>query len=320
MKTILLSFPEDQITKDQLTQVSKLASEARIVVTRDPSELEAIAEEIEVVAGWLSPDLLLNLSNLRWYQQLAVGVDWLMRYPEAVERDFILTNASGVHVVPMSELIFAFMLSFARGLPAAHQAKSQVEWIPTNQASLFELAGKTMVLIGVGAIGSRTARIATALGMRVIGVRRNPAVEVWDVAKMVGREELLEVLPEADFVVLTLPLTHETKHFITQQELQQMKPSAYLVNIGRGPVVHEADLVAALQAGSIAGAGLDVFETEPLPKDSPLWKMDNVIITAHYASSIPNYYGRVMSIFLDNLRRYQAGEALRNGIDKKRGY
>ena len=128
------------------------------------------------------------------------------------------------------------------------------------------------------------------------------------------------VLPEADFVVLTLPLTGETQHFVAKRELQWMKPSAYLINIGRGPVVHEADLVEALQAGTIAGAGLDVFETEPLPKDSPLWKMERVIITAHYASNIPNYYAQVMSIFLDNLRRYQAGEMLHNVVDKKRGY
>jgi len=320
MKTILLSFPDGQVAEDYLAQVKNLAPEARVIVTRDHHAIEAVWDEIEIVAGWLQPDLLLKLPHLRWYQQLAVGIDWLLQHPEGVERDFILTNASGVHVVPMSELIFAFLLAFGRGLPAAQRAQIQGEWVYPKGNSLFTLAGKTIVLIGVGGIGARAARIAAALGMRVIGARRNPTVPVWDVEKMVGRDQLPDVLPEADFVVLTLPLTGETQHFITKRELQWMKPSAYLINIGRGPVVHEADLVEALQAGTIAGAGLDVFETEPLPKDSPLWKMERVIITAHYASSIPNYYAQVMSIFLDNLRRYQAGEMLRNVVDKKRGY
>jgi len=131
---------------------------------------------------------------------------------------------------------------------------------------------------------------------------------------------LLGLLPEADFVVLTVPLTHETQGMIGERELRAMKPTAYLVNIGRGGTVQERALIRALQEGWIAGAGLDVFETEPLPEDSPLWDMDNVIITAHYAGATPHYNERAMAIFLDNLRRYRAGEPLRNVVDKRLGY
>jgi phosphoglycerate dehydrogenase-like enzyme len=137
---------------------------------------------------------------------------------------------------------------------------------------------------------------------------------------MVGPEQLLDLLPEADFVVLTVPLTHETGGMIGERELRAMKPTAYIVNIGRGGTIQESALVRALQEGWIAGAGLDVFEVEPLPADSPLWSMENVIITPHYAGATPAYNERALEILLDNLRRYRAGEPLRNVVDKMAGY
>lgn len=144
--------------------------------------------------------------------------------------------------------------------------------------------------------------------------------EVWAVHLVWKASQLLDLLPEADFVVLTVPLTHETQGMIGDRELRAMKPTAYLVNVGRGGTVQESALVRALREGWIAGAGLDVFETEPLPDDSPLWAMDNVFVTSHYAGLTPFYHERAMGIFLDNLRRYQAGEPLHNVVDKKLGY
>ncbi len=320
MTTILLGFDEDQISEDHLAQVKKLAPGAQVLVTRDPHAIEAVVEDIEIVAGWTPPDLLVNIPNLRWYQQWWAGIDWMMKYPEAIERDFILTNASGVHAVAISEQVFAFLLAFARGLPAAQRAQQTKGWVQARGEALFELADKTLVQIGVGAIGSRVVRLAAAFEMRVIGVRRNPLVDLWGVEKMVGPDQLAEVVPEADFVSAVIPMTRETQGLIDKRVFERMKPNAYFVNIGRGGVVNEADLIDALQRGSIAGAGLDVFETEPLPEDSPLWEMDNVLITAHYGGATPRYQERAMAIFLDNLRRYQAGETLRNVVDKKLGY
>jgi phosphoglycerate dehydrogenase-like enzyme len=268
----------------------------------------------------MTPTLLARMPNLRWYQQWGAGADWLMRHPEIAGRDFVITNASGVHAIQISEHILALMLALARRLPQACRAQLRGEWQRQEHERLFELAGKTMVLIGVGAIGARTAALAAALDVRVIGVRRNAGEPIPGVARMVGPERLLEVLPLADFVVLTIPLTPETRHMIGERELRAMKPSAHIFNIGRGGTIDEAALIRALRAGWIAGAGLDVFEKEPLPADSPLWQMENVLITAHYAGATPHYNERAMTLFLDNLRRYRAGEPLRNVVDKQLGY
>jgi phosphoglycerate dehydrogenase-like enzyme len=320
MTTILLGFDENELTEAQLAQIKKTAPAAQVVVTRDPHHIEAVVDDLEIVTGWLAPELLRNIPQLRWYQQWAAGADWLMKYPDLIEHEFILTNGSGVHAVCISEQIFAFLLAFARGLPAAYQAQWEGVWSPAGGEKLFELAGKTMLLLGLGAIGKRTAQVAQAMGMRVIGIRRNPLTPVWGVEKIGGPDELLDFIPEADVVVLALPLTRETNRFLSRDAIRRMKPSAYLISIGRGGVVDEAALIEALQSGVIAGAGLDVFETEPLPAASPLWKMNNVIITAHYAGATPRYNERAMAIFLDNLRRFLAGETLRNVIDKRLGY
>ncbi len=321
MRTILLDFRSGTLSEPQIAQVRAAAPDMQLLVTRDRDEIERALDDIEIAAGWFPRDLLLRARNLRWFQQWGAGANWLLRYPEAAELDFVLTNASGVHPIPISEHILAFLLAFARGFHRAMRAQGRNEWIPPGQQEgLFELAGKTMVLVGVGAIGARTAQVATALGMRVLGVRRDPTVGVEDVEMMVGPDRLLDLLPEADFLVLTVPLTHETQGMIGERELRAMKPTAYVVNIGRGGTIQESALIRALQEGWIAGAGLDVFETEPLPEDSPLWGMDNVIITSHYAGVTPRYHERAMAIFLDNLQRYQAGEPLRNVVDKKLGY
>ncbi len=321
MKTILLNFEPGILPETELARVRAIAPEMRLLVTRDHDEIESALDEIEVAAGGFPHGLLPRAHNLRWLQQWGAGADWLLRYPEAVELDFVLTNASGVHPIPISEHILAFLLAFGRGFHRAARAQERSEWIPRDQQeSLFELEGKTMVLVGVGAIGERTATVATALGMRVLGVRRDPSVGTPDVEVMSGHDQLLDLLPEADFVVLTVPLTRETQGMIGERELRAMKPTAYLVNIGRGDTVQESALIRALREGWIAGAGLDVFETEPLPVDSPLWEMKNVIITSHYAGITPHYHERAMAIFLDNLQRYRAGEPLRNVVDKKIGY
>jgi phosphoglycerate dehydrogenase-like enzyme len=321
MKTILLGFEPGTLSEEQLARVRAAAPEAHIVVTRDRDQIEAMLDDIEIVAGGFPHDLLPQTRNLRWLQQWGAGADWLLRHPEAVDLDFVLTNASGVHPIPISEHILAFLLALARGLHRATCAQVRREWIPQDQhEDVFELAGKTMLLVGVGAIGERTAELATALGMRVLGMRRDPAVGAPGVEAMFGPDQLLELLPEADFVVLTVPLTHETQGMIGERELRAMKPTAYIVNIGRGGTIQERVLIRALEEKWIAGAGLDVFETEPLPDDSPLWTMENVIITSHYAGLTPRYHERALEIFLDNLQRYQAHDPLRNVVDKKLGY
>lgn len=321
--TILLAFEPDRFSEAQLGEVRNAAPDMRILLTDDREEIEELLDDVEIAAGGFPRELLSRASNLRWFQQWGAGADWMLDYPEAADSDFVLTNASGVHPIPISEHILAFLLAFARGLHQAVRAQERREWRPGREYlrdGVLELAGKTMLLIGTGAIGERTAEIASALGVRVLGVRRDPSISVPAVEAVFGPNKLLDLLPESDFVVLTVPLTHETRGMIGEQELQAMKSTAYIVNIGRGGTIQENALVRALQEGWIAGAGLDVFETEPLPDDSPLWEMDNVIITSHYSGLTPRYHERALAIFLDNLRRYRGGEPLRNVVDKQLGY
>ncbi len=323
MGIIWFSFDKEEIPEEQLAAVRSIAPGKQVLVTKDSQEIECQLDEIEIVAGHLSPDhtrLVLQGKHLRWIQQWGAGADWLLHNPEAVQLDFVLTNASGVHAIPISEHILAMLLAFARGLPNAIRAQLEKQWKGPDDSEVFELAGKTLLLIGTGAIGARTARLAAAFDMQVFGIRRNPAETLEGVKTMFAPNRLIELLPRADFVVLTVPLTAETTGMIGRRELGAMKPSAFIVNIGRGGTIEEQVLIEALREGWIAGAGLDVFEAEPLPEDSPLWSMQNVLITAHYAGITPQYHTRAMTIFLDNLRRYVAGQPLRNVVDKQQGY
>lgn len=317
-RTILIAIEPTEIPEGAVERVQSLAPDARVIVTGKQEEFEPLLDDIEVAAGHFPVQWLMRAPHLRWYQQWGAGTDWLMRHPEAAAKDFTLTNASGVHAIPISEHILALMLAFARRLPESIRAQARHDWKTARQPA-FELAGKTMLLVGVGAIGRRTAQLAAALGMRVIGVRKN-AGKAPGIERMLGVEEIDLALPQADFVVLTLPLTAESRGLISAARLAKMKRSAYLINIGRGGTVDEAALIEALKTGQIAGAGLDVFIKEPLPEESPLWDLENVIITAHYAGDTPHYDERAMDIFIDNLARYLKGEPLKNVVDKQRGY
>jgi phosphoglycerate dehydrogenase-like enzyme len=322
MDTILISLAPGTLSPEQVARVRETAPVGvPVVVTRDRNEIEAMIDGIEVAAGWFPADLLPQASNLRWYQQWSAGADWLLRHPEAVEADFVLTNTSGIHAVPIAEHVFALLLAFGRELPRALRAQDRHEWIPQrDHPRLFELNGKTMVLIGVGAIGRRIAQVATAVGMEVLGVRRDPAQTVPGVTSMWGPDELLSLLPRADVVVLTVPLTEETRGMIGRTELEAMKETATLVNVGRGGTVDEAALADGLRNGRIGRAALDVFDDEPLPEHASLWNLENLIVTSHYAGVTPHYHERALDVFLDNLERYTAGEDLKNVVDKDLGY
>lgn len=320
MTNILIALDPKEISQSEIERIRSIVPDAQLFMTDQQEEMQPLFGKIEILAGHFPIQTLTRLPNLRWYQQWGAGTDWLMGHPEIAQKDFILTNASGVHAISISEHILSMMLAFSRRLPQAIRNQEQHRWDRNGQPPAFELAGKTMLLMGVGAIGQRTAQIAAALGMRVIGVRKDKAKRVSGVERMIGPDELDTVLPEADFLVLTIPLTAETKGMINANTFSKMKPSAYLINIGRGGTVDEDALIQALQNGQIAGAGLDVFATEPLPTDSPLWDMTNVIVTAHYSGFAPHYNERALEIFIDNLARYVHHQPMRNLVDKQRGY
>jgi phosphoglycerate dehydrogenase-like enzyme len=313
-------MPAERLPEAQLAQLQDAAPGMRVLRATERAEIEGLLDEVEIAVGSFPQDLLTRASRLRWLQEWGAGVDWLLSHPEVADLEFTLTNASGVHAIPISEQILGDLLAFARQLPAAVRAQDRRTWQAAKRDQLFELAGQTMLLVGVGAIGERTAQIASALGMRVLGIRRNPAGDLPGIEAIYAPDKLLELLPQADCVVLTVPLSRATQGMIGEPELRAMKPTSYLINIGRGGTIQQPALIQALREGWIAGAGLDVFDEEPLPASSPLWELKNVIITAHYAGLTPAYDQRALAILLDNLRRYRAGEPLRNVVDKAAGY
>lgn len=323
MSIFLIGLVENQLSAEQVAALKALAPDMDFVYTTDEEQIAEVIVDVEIVAGYIPRELTAKAKNLRWYQQWGAGADWLEKHPEVVSMDFVLTSASGVHAVPISEHIFAFLLGHARLFPLALAAQLRGKWERSEweiKKNVVELAESTMLLVGVGAIGERVAKLAVAHDMKVVGLRRDPSIDSPHIDRMVSPAELLAALPEADFVVVTAPLTAETKHMFNADAFAAMKSTAYLVNIGRGGIVDEQALISALQSGSIGGAGLDVFEKEPLPEESPLWSMPNVMITAHYSGLTPNYDNRAFEILLDNLRRYQSNQPLRNIVDKQLGY
>lgn len=319
-KVILLAQPSARFPADAQARLQAVAPDYQILISTERSRIGSNLQQIEVAAGDLPRDLIQQANRLRWLQLWGAGADWVPTMPGLAQRDLVITNASGLHAIPISEHILALLLAFGRDIHGSVQAQNRKEWLRHTSQDVFELAGRTLLLIGVGAIGGRTAQIGHALGLRIVGVRRNPALAHPAVAQMAGPDRLLDFLPQADFVVITAPLTPETRNMMGEAEFRAMKRSAYLINIGRGQTIQEEILVRALQQGWIAGAGLDVFATEPLPPESPLWEMKNVIVTAHYSGETDVYAERAFAIFLENLRRYVAGEPLHNVIDKQLGY
>lgn len=318
MKTMLIGLSKNKIPEAILSRISQLAADYQVVISDQRNEMEKYLSDVEIIAGSIPLDWILRAPNLRWYQQWGAGADWLMRRPEIARKNFILTNASGVHSIPITEHILALILALTRQLPEAFRAQQKHTWVESEVTE--ELAGKTALLIGVGAIGKQTALVLSAMGMYVIGILRNPGKPLPGVSDQFCQADLKQVLPQADFIILTVPLTNETWHMLDERAFELMKPGAYVINIGRGATIDETALTQALLSGKIAGAGLDVFEEEPLPGDSLLWDMPNVIITAHYAGNTPYYDQRALNIFLENLERYTTGRPLLNIVDKSIGY
>jgi phosphoglycerate dehydrogenase-like enzyme len=310
------------LNQQTLEKIRQIAPEAEIIIIKNKQDWEQRADELtsktEVVFGRLPFARYRELLNLRWAQQDFAGTDWLLNFPDLIEKEFTLTNASGVHAIPIAEHILAMMLALARDFPYSLKKQGNHQW--GRRGQVIELEGTTLGVVGLGKIGEKTAEKAKGLNMRVLATRRNPERSSPYVDRMYGTEGLMELLSQSDWVVIAAPMTPETKGMIGEKELKSMKRSAYIINIARGSIIQENILIKALKEGWIAGAGLDVFEKEPLPGDSPLWDMENVIITGHFAGSTPFYFDRVLEIFLENLKRYRSGEPLFNIVDKQRGY
>jgi phosphoglycerate dehydrogenase-like enzyme len=260
--------------------------------------------------------------RVRWIQATSAGIGQMVRRLEYARRlpDTTFTTASGVHARPLAEFVLLSLLAHARRLLPTLQAQAARRW---ERFAGLELEGRTVLIVGLGSIGSEVARLARPLGVRVLGIRRRPgapppAADAVD--GIFGPDRLQDLLPTADYLVLTLPHTDDTEALIGERELAALPDGAVLINIGRGALVSEEALVAALRSGRLGGAFLDVFAREPLPSDSPLWDMPNVVVSPHSASTSEGENGRIVALFCENLRRDRAGEPLLNVLNVDRLY
>lgn len=324
MKILLVQAPDVdtspmmEITDSQLEKIKSVDPTLEIKTVFDNKE--EIDKEIEntdiIITTDFSQINFEKAKNLKWIHTANAGINDLPQF--VIDSDIIVTNSSGVHPTQIAEQVFGYMIMFSRQLNIFHRTQVlQKQWQKKDTSKLFELSGKTLGIVGYGRIGKRIGEIGKAFNMHVIAFVRT---EKKGDSGIKYYTELNSMLSECDFVVNILPLTKETERMFEIEQFKSMKPTAYFINVGRGQSVKEKDLIEALEQKLIAGAGLDVFEEEPLPKESPLWNMENVIITPHSAGSVVNYMDKVIDIFCQNLKAFLNNKPFPNLVDKKRGY
>jgi len=328
----VLKLSDEQLAR--LRAVSPVLEVAQITC-KTPEDMLPLVGEPEILYTYHADFLPEQAPRLKWVQLSSAGADHLLDKP-IMKSDIAITTASGIHAVPIAEYVFGSMLAFARRFPVTFALQQKHEWPKGRWAALLgaELRGATIGIIGYGSIGREIGRLAKAFGMRVLASKRNPTrrddvgyripgagdAQMQYVDGVFGPDQLQEMVSACDYVVVALPLTPETRGIVSESVIRAMKPTAYFVNISRGEVVDEEALIRALREGRIAGAGLDVFWQEPLPPDSPLYDLPNVILTPHIAATTAAYNDRATDLFAENLRRYLAGEPLLNLVDKTLGY
>ncbi len=290
------------------------------VVVETGAAFDQAIRDAEIVAHWeFSAEQLAAATHLRWFQSLSAGVEGLP-LTDFKARGIPLANSSGAHVSNMAEHLLALMLAFARNLPYLLRSQFAAKWQEDDaRRGVFELSGQHVLVLGAGRIGEEFARRAAAFGLVVIGVARHTDRPT-AATRLATMSELPALLPWADHVAIVLPHTRETERLVNAAFLAQMKPGAFLYNVGRGPIVDTTALTEALASGALGGAGLDVTDPEPLPTDHPLWQMPNVIITAHTAGASPMTMSRVADALIANALAFEAGTPMPTLVDLDAGY
>lgn len=326
--TILVSIQQEvaawQIPSEQVARIRAALPQHDVRHATSAEARAAGLADCECAFTWtLGADELARAPRLRWVHSSAVAVGTLCLDALAA-RGIALTNSRGIQATPIAEHVFALLLAMVRRLPLALERQRQARWAQPE----FEGAGRPVILrgqclgvIGLGSIGSEVARLGVSFGMDVVAVRRHPARggpagvrQIW------GGDDLDRLLAEADAVVVAAPLTGETTALLDAERIARMKPGARLVNVARGQLVDGAALAAALHRGHLAGAALDVVEREPLPADDPLWRAPNLVITPHTSGYRPSHWDDVADLFVENVRRWDAGQPLLWPVDPVRGY
>ena len=274
--------------------------------------VERIADAEVVVEHRLDDEVLDAAADARWLQTLTSGYD-RFDLDRLASRDIVLTTVSGVHATPVAQQVLGYVLAFERRLFRARRQQRRREW---RRYAPDELTGKTVGIVGVGEIGSRIAELLAPLDVTVLGVKRDPSTVPDAVDAVYGPDDYYEVLGRSDYVVVACPLTDETRGMFDAAAFESMRSDAVLVNVARGAVVEESELVHALQTGNVGGAALDVTADEPPGRDSPLWDFDNVVLTPHMAGGSPRFPARVAELFAENYERFAAGDrdGMRNRV------
>ena len=309
--------PQSDTTRSWAAALARQIPELHVVVAESDADAAREIADADAAFGTIKPAVLRHASRLAWLQAPAIAPPAGYYYPELVAHPLVVTNFRGIFNEHIAAHIMAFVLAFARGLHRYIRLQLEHRWAPAPlDTGVVHLPGSTALIVGVGGIGAETATKCAAFGMRVIGVDARRRDCPSGVSEMHAPDRLDELLPRADFVVLTMPHTPETEGLFDTTRFGRMKRSAFFINIGRGKTTRLDALVDALRAGTIAGAGLDVFEEEPLPVDHPLWSAPNVLLTPHTAGFGPYLDKRRLDIIVDNARRFVEHQPLRNVVDK----
>ena len=325
------------IDEERLAKIVEAAGPMTVANPADASEALREIVDAEAFYGKITPQLLAAATRLQWVQSVTASLEHYM-FPDLVEHPCRLTNMRGLYSDVIASQVFGYMICFARNLHHYIRRQGEARWEavggeaartgiatgPVIQSAVdrahMHLADATVGIVGLGAIGLEVARYAVAFRMRVLAVDPMEKPSPDGIEALWPLDRLPDLLAESDFVVVAAPHTPETEKMFRRARFQQMKQTGYFINIGRGVTVDLTDLAAALDAGEIAGAALDVFETEPLPSDHPLWKMENVIITPHVAGMAPRIAERHLDVLLENVRRFSRGEGLKNLVRKDKWY
>jgi phosphoglycerate dehydrogenase-like enzyme len=317
----LMLPPQNPTTRAWGARLAAALPDLEVIVAEDTAQAERVIATAESAFGTIPPALLRRAARLRWLQAPQAAPPAGYYYPELIAHPVEITNFREIYSDHIGAHVLAFVLAFARGLQHYIPQQLRREWKRLPQdAGVIHLPEATALVVGVGGIGSEVARLCAAFGMQVIGVDERRREAPPGVTALHRADELDALLPAADFVILTVPHTPETEGFMNRGRFQEMKKTAFFINIGRGLTTRLDDLAAAIEAGEIAGAGLDVFEQEPLPGDHKLWTLPGVLITPHTAGHGPYLDERRYDIILDNCRRFLAGQPLRNLVDKARWF
>lgn len=312
-RSILVYHPEPGEAQAYARLIKQTKPPFAVAVCATPAEALPHIGDAEILYAWNFPrELLPRAAKLRWVQNMGAGVERVM-LPE-LPRRVRVTRVAGIFGPWMAEYVLGWCLWLTQRTELFRAQQRERRW---RQADPLRLHGTTLCVVGLGDIGRTIARAARGFGMRVVGVSRSGR-KVAEAERVYKTRDIRDAIAGADFVALTAPLTEATRGLIGAAELAAMRPSAWLINIARGPVVDEVALLDALRANRLGGAVLDVFDEEPLPRGHPLWELRNVVITPHISG--PSTPGEIAPIFNDNLRRYLAGRTLRYGVDRKRGY